>query len=122
VSISPQGYLIFVRLFGFMSQWTVVIFSRGSAIDAHQLTSGACVVEMPFQKFASFFSSEELDAMTAAYNETWPRLTQTTPIPAHQFSEVKAKLEHVILAAACTGKRDKELLEDAVLRALAPRF
>jgi hypothetical protein len=77
---------------------------------------------MPFQKFAPFFSSQELDAMTAAYNEAWPQLTQTTSIPAHRFSEVKAKLEHVILAAACTGKRDKELLEDAVLRALVPRY
>ena len=75
-----------------MSQSAVVIFSRCSAIDAHQLTSGACVVEMPFQKFAPFFSSQELDTMTAAYNEAWPQLTQTTSIPAHRLSEMKAKL------------------------------
>ena len=67
--------------------------------------------EMLFQKFAPFFNSQELETMTAAYNEAWPRLTQTSSIPAHRLSEVKAKLEHVILAAACSEKRDKELLE-----------
>jgi hypothetical protein len=74
---------------------------------------------MPFQEFAPFFSPDELDAMTAAYNEAWPQLIGAAAVVPHQFSDVKVKLTNVILAAACAGKRDKERLEDVALRALA---
>jgi hypothetical protein len=78
----------------------------------------------PFQEFTPFFGPDELDAMQAAYNAAWVQLlagaaviTPQTP----QRGEMKNKLAQVILAAACTGKRDKERLEDVALRALARR-
>ena len=74
---------------------------------------------MPFQDFAPFFSPDELDAMTAAYNDAWPQLMAVAAVFPGQFGDVKAKLAHVILAAACSGKRDKKRLEDVALRALA---
>jgi hypothetical protein len=74
---------------------------------------------MPFQEFAPFFSPDELDAMTAAYKEAWPQLIPVAAIFPDRFGDMKAKLAHVILAAACAGKRDKERLEDVALRALA---
>ena len=74
---------------------------------------------MPFQEFEPFFSPDELDAMTAAYNGAWPQLISVTDVRPDRFDDMKAKLAHIILAADCTGKRDKELLEDVALRALA---
>ena len=74
---------------------------------------------MPFQKFAPFFGPDELDAMKAAYNEAWIQLTTGAAVVSPECGEVKNKLAQIILAAACTGKRDKERLEDAALRALS---
>jgi hypothetical protein len=65
----------------------------------------------PFQEFAPFFGPDELDAMQAAYNAAWVQLFAGAAIfPPPQCSEMKNKLAQVILAAACTGKRDKERL------------
>ena len=74
------------------------------------------MVGMPFQEFAPFFSPDELDAMTAAYNEACPQLMAVAAVTS---GDMKAKLARMILAAACAGKRDKERLEDVALRALA---
>ncbi|HXG78634.1 MAG TPA: hypothetical protein VNJ31_04745 [Methyloceanibacter sp.] len=72
---------------------------------------------MPFQDFTLFFGPDDLAAMTAAYDAVWYQLLvmgmAVTPL-------VRQKLERVILAAACTGKRDKKRLEDVALRALSP--
>jgi hypothetical protein len=75
----------------------------------------------PFQEFTPFFGPDELDAMQAAYNAAWVRLLAGADGITPQGGEMKNKLAKVILAAACTGKRDKERLEDVALRALAPR-
>jgi hypothetical protein len=73
----------------------------------------------PFQEFAGFFGSDDLDAMIAAYKAAWVQLwimgVATTP---HQVV-VKKKLAQVILAAACTGERKAERLKDIALRALS---
>ena len=70
---------------------------------------------MPFQEFTSFFGPDDLEAMTAAYNAVWYQLLVTgmvvTPL-------LKRKLVQVILAAACTGKRDRTRLEGVALNAL----
>jgi len=72
---------------------------------------------MPFQDFTLFFGPDDLDAMIAAYNAAWYQLLvmgiAISPL-------LKQKLERVILAAACTGKRDKKRLEDVALKALSP--
>ena len=71
---------------------------------------------MPFQEFTSFFGPDDLEAMTAAYNAVWYQLLVmgmvVTPL-------LKRELEQVILAAACTGKRDRKRLEDVALKALS---
>jgi hypothetical protein len=71
---------------------------------------------MPFQEFSAFFGSDDLEAMTAAYNAVWYQLVImgliVTPL-------LKKKVTQVILAAACTGRRDRERLKDIALRALS---
>jgi hypothetical protein len=71
---------------------------------------------MPFQEFTSYFGPDDLDAMIAAYNAVWFQLLvmgmAVGPL-------VKKKLEQVILAAACSGARDRKRLEDVALRALS---
>lgn len=71
---------------------------------------------MPFQEFTSFFGPDELEAMTAAYNAVWYQLLvmglTVSPL-------IKRKLVQVIVATACTGKRDRKRLEDVALRALS---
>jgi hypothetical protein len=76
---------------------------------------------MPFQEFAPFFGPDELEAMQAAYNAAWVQLIAGAAGISPRCGEMKNKLAQVILAAACTGKRDKERLEDVALRALAHR-
>jgi hypothetical protein len=77
---------------------------------------------MPFQQFSSFFGSDELDAMSAAYNSAWCQLwVAGMAVTPHQAGVVKRKLLHVILAAACTGERKRERLNDIALRALSVR-
>jgi hypothetical protein len=77
---------------------------------------------MPFQEFSSFFGPDELDAMSAAYNsalcQLWVAGMAATP---HGAGVVKRKLIQVILAAACTGERKRERLNDIALRALSVR-
>ena len=66
---------------------------------------------MPFQEFTSFFGPDDLDAMTAAYKLLVMGMV-VTPL-------IKRKLVQVILAAACTGKRDRKRLQDVALKALS---
>jgi hypothetical protein len=61
------------------------------------------VTGMPFQEFEPFFSPDELDAMTAAYNGAWPQLISVAAVRPDRFDDMKAKLAHIILAAACAG-------------------
>lgn len=73
---------------------------------------------MPFQEFAPFFGPDDLEAMTAAYDAVWYQLLvmgmAVTPL-------IRQKLERVILAAACTGKRERKRLEEIALKALCYR-
>jgi len=71
---------------------------------------------MPFQEFTSFFGPDDLEAMSAAYDAVWYQLLimgmAVSPL-------VKKRLEQVILAAACAGKRDRKQLEEVALKALS---
>jgi hypothetical protein len=71
---------------------------------------------MPFQEFTSFFGPDDLEAMTAAYNAAWYQLLVMGMVVS---PPIRRKLVQVILAAACTGKRDRKRLEDVALRALS---
>ena len=74
---------------------------------------------MPFQEFAPFFGPDELEAMTAAYNAAWYQLWLAGIAVALHPDAVKKKLAQVILAAACTGKREQKPLEAIAIKALS---
>jgi hypothetical protein len=74
---------------------------------------------MPFQEFTPFFGPDELEAMTAAYNAAWYQLWLAGIAVIAQPYTVRKKLAQVILAAACTGKREQKRLEEIALKALS---
>jgi len=74
---------------------------------------------MPFQEFAPFFGPDELKAMTTAYNAAWYQLWLAGIAVTTHPEETRKKLSHVILAAACTGKREQKRLEAIAIKALA---
>ena len=79
---------------------------------------------MPFQQYAPFFKSEELDALTAAFNATWQELKvlgmDLTSEP--EVSLVKRKLAQQILVSATAGSvQDVGTLKEQALRSLRGR-
>jgi hypothetical protein len=74
---------------------------------------------MPFQEFAPFFGPDELEAMTTAYNSAWYQLWLAGIAVTTHPQAIRKKLAQVILAAACTGKRDQNRLEEIAIRALS---
>jgi hypothetical protein len=74
---------------------------------------------MPFQEFAPFFGPDELEAMTAAYNAAWYQLWLAGIAVTLHPDAVRKKLAQVILAAACTGKREQKRLEAIAIKALS---
>jgi hypothetical protein len=92
-----------ILVIGAYVAWSAVIFSRGSAIELDKY----CVVGMPFQEFSPFFSPDELDAMTAAYNGACPQLMSVAALTS---GDLKAKLARIILVAACAGKPDERAI------------
>ena len=76
---------------------------------------------MPFQQYAPFFKSEELDRLTAAFNATWQELRAVgmdlTSEP--EVSLVKRKLaQRILVSATAGGVRDVETLKEQALRSL----
>ena len=57
--------------------------------------------------------------MTAAYYSACLQLSGTAALSLHT-GELKTKLVRVILAAACTGERSKNRLEQVAFKALSP--
>jgi hypothetical protein len=74
---------------------------------------------MPFQDFAPFFGPDELETMTAAYNAAWYQLWLAGIAVTLHPDAVRKKLAQVILAAACTGKREQKRLEAIAIKALS---
>jgi hypothetical protein len=77
---------------------------------------------MPFQEFTPFFGPDELEAMTAAYNAAWYQLWLAGIAVTLHPDAVRKKLAQVILAAACTGKREQKRLEAIAIKALSHQF
>jgi hypothetical protein len=73
---------------------------------------------MPFREYSSYFASDELDALIAAYEATWERLS-ATGISPDQAAVLQKKLGQIILASACKGERQVEQLKAIALKALA---
>ena len=75
---------------------------------------------MPFREYSSHFPSNELDAFTAAYEAAWRRLGAIGTTP-DQAAVLKKNLAQIILASACSGKRDVEQLKEIALRGVSGR-
>ena len=61
--------------------------------------------------------------MTAAYDAAWQHLQTNRPtLTADQVRVLKKNLAQIILASACTGKRDVERLKEIALRGVSSRL
>ena len=63
-----------------------------------------------------------LDAPTVAYDAAWRDLwTKRLTLPAEQVPALKKNLAQIILASACSGKRDVGPLKEIALRGVSGR-
>jgi hypothetical protein len=70
--------------------------------------------------YSSFFRPEEFDALTAAYDAAWQHLrTKEHALTSDQVPVVRNNLAQIILASACSGKRDAEQLKEIALRGVS---
>lgn len=77
---------------------------------------------MPFKQYAPYFSPEELDTLTDAFNATWSELHRsgTNLTTEKQIKMMKRKLAQRILVSATAGEvRDFITLKEQALRSLA---
>ena len=75
---------------------------------------------MSLRDYSSFFRPEEFDALTAAYDAAWRDLwTKRLTLPAEQVPALKKNLAQIILASACSGKRDVGQLKEIALRGVS---
>ena len=78
---------------------------------------------MRLQDYSSFVRSEEFNAMTVAYDAAWQYVLANRPtLTADQVQVLKKNLSQIILASACTGKRDVGRLKEIALRAVSGRL
>jgi len=77
---------------------------------------------MRLRDYSSFFRPEEFDALMAAYDAAWRDLwTKRLTLPPDQVPVLRKNLTQIILASACTGKRDAEQLKEIALRGVSGR-
>jgi hypothetical protein len=76
---------------------------------------------MPFREVASSFQPEELDKLKAAFDAAWQQLLAVNGGTEAQIELLRKQLAQHILASACTGRRDVEIMKDNALRALMKR-
>jgi hypothetical protein len=75
---------------------------------------------MHLQDYSSFFRPEEFDALTAAYDAAWLHLwSNKHALTADQVPVLRKNLAQIILASACSGKRDVEQLKEIALRGVS---
>ena len=78
---------------------------------------------MSLQEYSSFFPPEEFGVMTAAYDAAWQHMRTNRPtLTADQVQVLKKNLAQIILASACTGKRDLVRLKEIALRGVSGRL
>jgi hypothetical protein len=77
---------------------------------------------MPFEAYSAYFRPEEIDILAAAYDAAWQALwTERLTLGAEQTSVLKKNLAQIILASACSGKRDVTQLKEVALRGVSSR-
>jgi hypothetical protein len=75
---------------------------------------------MQLRDYSSFFHPSEFEALTAAYDAAWQHLWAEKPTPtADQIPILKKNLAQIILASACSGKRDPIQLKEIALRGVS---
>ena len=80
------------------------------------------VSTMPFQPYASYFKPEELDTLTAAFNDTLQELRASgiDLSSEDKVALVKRKLaQRILVSATAGGVRDVETLKKQALRSLS---
>jgi len=78
---------------------------------------------MPFEAYLAYFRPEALGILAAAYDAAWQDLwTERLTLGAEQTSVLKKNLAQIILASACTGKRDVERLKEIALLGVSSRL
>ena len=80
---------------------------------------------MPFREQAPFFTPDELDTLTTAFNATWQELRAAGMDLATEpeISLVKRKLaQRILVSATAGGVRDVETLKQEALRSLSGGF
>jgi hypothetical protein len=107
-------------------KWTLAVLhdrSVGNKYIAKAIGGYAGVPVMRLQDYSSFFRREEFNAMTAAYDAVWQHLrTHRCTLTADQVRVLRKNLAQIILASACTGKRDVERLKEIALRGVSRRL
>lgn len=71
---------------------------------------------MQLRDYSSFFEPDDFRALTAAYDAAWQHLSAEGSVPFEQMPALKKNLAQIILASACSGKRDVEQLKEIALR------
>jgi hypothetical protein len=76
---------------------------------------------MQLRDNSSFFEPDDFRALTAAYGATWQHLSAERSVPFEQMPALKKNLAQIILASACSGKRDVEQLKEIALRGVSAK-
>jgi hypothetical protein len=71
---------------------------------------------MAFTAYQSFFKPDELEALTAAYDDAWKQCAAQSVMTPAQEADIKERLAKMILASTCAGERNIKRLTEIALR------
>jgi len=96
----------------------------GGNYDRERLAFGDVEYQpMPFHRYSSYFEPQELSKLAAAYEAAWQELLpETSSLTPDAIFLLKKKLAQIILASACTGKRDVDQLKQIAVRGMSGRI
>jgi hypothetical protein len=104
-----------------VGHWLGIISQAGGRETSSRSHLNQGVRLMPFREVASSFQPEELDKLKAAFDAAWQQLLAVNGGTEAQIELLRKQLAQHILASACTGQRDVEIMKDNALRALMKR-
>lgn len=77
---------------------------------------------MPFQAYSASFSLEDIKALRKAYTLALDDLSaERITLPPDEIPALRQKLAQLILASACSGKRNVDELKQIALRGASKR-
>jgi hypothetical protein len=78
---------------------------------------------MPFDRYAAYFGPEDLSRLAAAYEAAWQELLpESRRLMPDALPLLEKNLAQIILASACTGKRDVDELKQIAVRGMSGRI